>query len=252
MHANAIINMPSRTYPLENYYLLISFQTMGTQTETKNSIEIHDHPGNYWSDEQKITYSMDLRALGSECLSPLPEYQCFSTAKDAFDDKLLVIVRDHTSRITAFTSALYMDVLRVGFVLHTGLTCVAPIARQSGLTMLLFYKAFTYMTTKYPQGFWITNLAEVMSSLANIGRLVKQVYPSPYTSKPSPTHLVIAVDVSANQRAKMLISSNASFDKDRFVFRASNPHGSPFRKDVDDSTFHHREQKENDFYKALV
>ena len=232
--------------------MVISFHTMETQIKTKKSIEIHDRPGNYWSDEQRITYTTDLRALGSECLSPLPEYQCFSTAKDAFDDKLLVIVRNHTSKVIAFTSALYMDVPQVGFVLHTGLTCVAPQARNGRLTMLLFYKAFTYMTTKYPQGFWITNLGEGLSGLANIGRLAKQVYPSPYTSQPSATHLAIAADVSANWRSQMRISSNAYFDKDNFVFRTSNPHGSPFRKDMDDSTFHHREQKENDFYKALV
>lgn len=221
------------------------------ETETKNSIEIHDRPGTYWSDEQKITYRTDLRALGSECLSPLPEYQCFSNAGDAFDDKLLLIIRDHKSRMIAFASALFLDVPGIGLVLHTGLTCVAPTERQTGLTMVLFYKAVSYMMDRYPKGFWITNLAEVTSSLVNIGRFANQVYPSPYTSQPSATHLAIAANISANQRAKMMISNDACFDAGCFVFRASNSYGSPFRKDIEDSMFHHRDENETNFYKAL-
>ena len=50
----------------------------------------------------------------------------------------------------------------------------------------------------------------------------------------------------------MLISPDAAFDRDAFVFRGSNPLGSCFRKSPGDVRCRHRDGGVNTFYRQLL
>ncbi|PSR79481.1 hypothetical protein PHLCEN_2v7006 [Hermanssonia centrifuga] len=119
---------------------------------------------------------------------------------------------------------------------------------------LLFFHLFYYLRgqPEFASGFWLTSLAEVTSSLGNIFQYASQVYPAPEVPKPSRIHLQIAETVSSRYRDVMLISPEATFDRDVFVFQGADPPGSCFRKDSQDPQFHHRDENINDFYKALL
>lgn len=65
-------------------------------------------------------------------------------------------------------------------------------------------------------------------------------------------HLHIAESISKYHRDALLISPDAVFDPDRFIFVGSNPPGSCFRKSRDDNQFHHRKTALNRFYRGLL
>ncbi len=223
--------------------------------------EVYDRPGNRVSKHDQRNLADELRTLGSLCLHPLPDYQCLSSKPNSLDDKLLVVARDINlpRRIVAFVSAVYLSVPSLdedtpSTVLHTGLTCISPHLRRSGLVALLFFHLFYYLRGQpaFASGFWLTSLAEVTSSLGNIFQYASQVYPAPGVPKPSGRHLQIAEIVSSRYRDVMLISPKATFDRETFVFQGANPPGSCFRKDSEDPRFHHRDENINGFYKALL
>lgn len=225
------------------------------------SFQVLDRPGLKLSTAARSGLVQELRALAITCLQPLPSYQCFSTAPDALDDKLIVIMRDKpTKRIIAFVSAVYLSVRLLpasaeeSTVLHTGLTCVAPVLRRQGLVAPLFLHLFAYLRTRpaFAKGLWMTSLAEVPSTLGNIAQYAANVCPSPGRTAPSDVHLRIAGAVDAGYRAAMLVAPTARFDEETFVFRGSNPPGSCFRKDTDDPRYHHRDVTVNEFYRRLL
>jgi hypothetical protein len=218
------------------------------------TFELHDRPGLRWTPSEKSALSKELRTFASTCLAPLPDYNCLSSdPSTAFDDKLLVIARSSkTGQIIAFSSAIYLTrIPYLPFVLHTGLTCIAPSHRRVGLTVFLFYHVFTHMIERHPQGFWLCSLAEVPSSLGSISTYATNVYPSPSVPKPSVTHLRIAEAMDEKYRGTMLINPRAVFDKETFVFRGSNEVGSAFRKDVDDPRYAYRDREVNRYYRKL-
>jgi hypothetical protein len=233
--------------------------------------ELHDRKGPDWADAEKHGLSKELREFASACLSPMPDYNCLSSDySTAFDDRLLVIARSITTRrIVGFTSAVFLTMgfqkhdndksknvdyedNDIPFVLHTGLTCVATSHRQKNLTIFLFYHIFLHMVSEYLQGFWLSNLASVLSSLGSIARYATNVYPSPSMSEPAPTHSRIAETISRHHRPAMQISPRAAFDADRFVFRDSNEDGSCFLKDVNDKRYAYRQDAINRYYRQLL
>lgn len=220
-------------------------------------VELHDRQGANWTDGQKSQLSHELRTLASSCLFPLPDYNCLSSNySTAFDDKLLAIARSSGSgEIVAFTSAVYLTDFKnkdVPFVVHTGLTCVVEDLRQKNLTILLFSHIFLHLVSEYPDGFWLSNLAGVISSLGSIGRYGTDVHPSPSSPGPSSIHRHIASTIDQHHRDKLLIDPKAVFDPEHFVFRGSNEPGSCFRKDNDDVRYADRHNAVNDFYRGLL
>ena len=203
----------------------------------------------------------DLRALASTCLSPVPNYQCLSHSPNALDDKLIVVMHPAAAphRVVAFVSAVYLSIaLAPGgtptTVLHTGLTCVAPGSRRQGLLAPLFLRLFGHLRAQpgFASGLWLTSLAEVASSLGSIAQYAADVFPAPGCARPSATHLCIADAVAGRYRDAMLIAPEARFDRKRFVFKGSNPSGSCFRKDTEDTRYHHRDRKVNEYYRELL
>lgn len=129
--------------------------------------ELLDRPGLTWSSEDKSQFITELRALAGLCLSPVPDYQCLSfSSPTALDDKLIVLARRReTGDLIAFSSAIYLEIQSIGTVLDTGLTCVHPNMRRSGLTIFLFANMFFHIASNFPKGIWMSTLAEVPSSL---------------------------------------------------------------------------------------
>ncbi|KAH8100977.1 hypothetical protein BXZ70DRAFT_142295 [Cristinia sonorae] len=216
-----------------------------------------------WSPQRKANLIDELRACAALCLDPLPEYQCLSRSPTSLDDKIITIARYDapTGPIAAFTSAVRFSIPSPVTseppleILHTGLTCIAPEARSSGLSVVLHAHTFRYMVDQHPSGFWFTSIAEVPSSLVNLARYGIQVYPAPFEpSPPSNLHLHIARFLSNSRelRDAMMISPEAVFDEDHFVFKGSNAPGSCFRKDSDDARWHHRDRAYTDFYRRLL
>lgn len=237
----------------------------GEQEVSNFEFELYDRPGKDWSPLQKVHFVNELRSFASKCLNPLPDYQCLSFAPDALSDKLIVVARRSTdSEIVAFTSAVFLPIgplasdkseypYRGSFdVFHTGLTCISPEIRRQGMTIELFARIFIFMTAKHPKGCWLTNLAEVPSSLVSISHYATRVFPSPFLQQPSPMHLHIADWISKHHRQALLIAPNATFDPSHFVFLGSNPPGSCFRKSRSDKQFHHRRTALNEFYRDLL
>lgn len=219
--------------------------------------QVYDRPGLTLSPSERTQLTQDLRTLAASCLDPIPDYQCLSTAPTALNDKLIVAMREMQEpwRVIAFVSAIYLQIPlaedgEFATVLHTGLACVAPGSRRQGMMGPLFYHLFNHLRTQsmFVHGLWVTSLAEVSSSLGNIAQYAVDVYPSPGHDAPSPVHVRIAEAVSEKHRDAMLIAGDAMFDRERFVFRGSNPPGSCFRKDTEDPRYHHRDARVNEYY----
>ncbi|KAJ3489537.1 hypothetical protein NLI96_g2075 [Meripilus lineatus] len=233
---------------------------MATVENQTYSFEVFERPGKEWSLRKCREIVHELREFASPFLIPLPDYQCLSLAPGALDDKLLVIVRQGFSpyKIVAFTSSVLIempflkDFDTCTTVLHGGLTCVSPKMRGSNLTIQLTFHVWSHMAQEYPEGFWTTNVAEVISSLGNFGIYTRHCYPHPSVSKPLEVQRRIAQEISLHHRVCMDISPEAVFDPDTFVFKGSNLPGSCFRKDTEDPRYHHRDPRETQYFKALL
>ncbi|KAI0130574.1 hypothetical protein BJ170DRAFT_706823 [Xylariales sp. AK1849] len=223
--------------------------------------ELLHRPGRKLSVSAQKVLQASLLKLGSQCLNPLPDYQVFSTnLSEAFDDKILVLAR-YGDRVIAFVSAVIIRIPQLQCpVIHSGLTVIHPEHRRSaGVIQLLFGNLFLHVLCEYPGGVWITTLAEVISSLVHMSKYAINVFPSPHkeqhcpVAEPGSIHITIAREISKSYRAKMLISPEAKFDEQSFVFRGSNDHpgGRAFMKDVDDPTHWHRDQETSKFYRKL-
>ncbi len=224
------------------------------------SFDVSVQPGKHWPASLCRELVKELRACAAASLSPLPDYQCLSFAPNALDDKLLVIVRQGAppNKIVAFTSSILLDMPFLNgldmctTVLHAGLACVLPELRGSNLTIQMTYYAWYYMAQEHPEGLWLTNVAEVISSLGYFAIYTHNCFPHPSTSKPLDIQVRIAQEISLHHRARMAISPDAIFDPTTFVFKGSNPSGSCFRKDTEDKRFHHRRNRETEYFKALL
>lgn len=238
---------------------------MSQEDISQFEFELYLCPGMHWSPSRRKAFISELRPLASKCLHPLPDYQCLSYDVSALDDKLFIIARRSAdSDIVAFTSAVFLPMKtpqqhrdasshsQSFNVFHTGLTCISPDIRRQGMTIELFARIFIFMTDRHPEGFWLTNLAEVPSSLVSISHYATQVFPSPTLKTPSTMHLHIAKSISKYYRDALHISPDAVFDENRFVFTGSNPPGSCFRKSRDNRQFHHRNEAVNEFYRNLL
>lgn len=233
---------------------------MATVERQAYSFDVYDRPGKQWSPQKCRDVVQELREFASAFLNPLPDYQCLSLAPGALDDKLLVIVRQESApyKIVAFTSSVLIEMPFLKefdactTVLHGGLTCVSPSVRGSNLTIQLTYYTWAHMSQEHPDGFWTTNVAEVISSLGNFGIYTRHCYPHPSVPKPLEIQRRIAQEISLHHRGSMDISPDAIFDPETFVFKGSNPPGSCFRKDSEDKRYHHRSQKETEYFRALL
>ncbi|KAK1974490.1 hypothetical protein LZ30DRAFT_405647 [Colletotrichum cereale] len=225
------------------------------------SIEVLAHPGLTMGRYEATALQNSLCHLGAICLNPLPNYQVFDKAAPAaLDDKLIVIAR-YKNEVVAFLSAIWLPITALDKpLLHSGLTVIHPAYRKSGISLDLHAHLLLHLVSNHPEGFWISTLAAVISSLVNVSKYTTQVFPSPewsshhLTGQPSAHHLAMAREISANHRDKMLISPSAVFDERSFVFRGSNDsdQGEAFRKDVDDQRYWHRDQETSTFFRKLL
>ncbi|KAK7977207.1 hypothetical protein PG996_003279 [Apiospora saccharicola] len=236
--------------------------------------EVFDQPGTVFSKEAQAVLHSSLRALGSQCLHPLPDYQVFSAdVTAAFANKVLVVAR-HSGNLVGFVAAVHLlgtpEKLQHP-VVHTGLTCVHPHhqRRRGGLKQQMYGHLFLHLLSRpsHRRGFWVTTVTDIVSSLVDMSRVSVHNFPSlPSSSssttisgtsegRPSEEHLLIARDFSARRRLEALVAATAGFDEQVFLFRGSNDHAAAaaFRKDVDDrGRYWHRDRATSEFYRGLI
>jgi len=243
----------------------------------------YNQPGRNLPLEQQLELRNELLAIAQTGLNPVPDYQCLSSRPDALDDKLIVVAYTGAdpknddegemnqeeeqnqskprTRAVGFTSAIYLTVPDVDrAVLHTGLTVAVPSVQRTGILAHLFSQLFLHVLPLHPEGIWITTLAAVLSSLVQSEKVLYNTYPCPR----APTrqsqnhslreHLAIARAIDAQYRAQLLISPDAEWDAESFVFRGSVDwdKAEVFKKDVDDARFWHRDGGANAFFRGLM
>lgn len=223
-------------------------------------IEFHD-----WRREAPcLMYRQHLQAeictLASLYLRPLPLYQVFDTSTTAsLQNKILVTVRKDGVLI-GFVSALWIFMGSIKeTILHTGITIIRHEYRRSSVKKILFAELFMNVLSDFPQGIWLTSLAEVITSLVHIDRYVEDVFPSSRmkstgeTPQPSMRQRLIAKEISERHRQLMHISPDAVFDDTNFVFRGSNDwdEGRVFVKNAGDLTNRHHDELATKHFMAL-
>ncbi|HVE84863.1 MAG TPA: hypothetical protein VND93_18530 [Myxococcales bacterium] len=216
--------------------------------------ELVSRPGLRWSEAERRSRVAELREVGAVCLQPLPEYQLFLGTRDELSDKLLIEARGADGSLAGFCSAVLLEVSGVGEVLHLGLTCVRPEARGTALTHALSSRlVLRYLLQRLPrQRVYVTNVANVLSSLGNFAVNLTGAFPSPFFEGPVPeAYLEIARAFDRQYRAKAHVQSHARWDEAAFVFRGSG-RGTAFQKDGDDARYHHRDPELNRFYRQRL
>jgi hypothetical protein len=216
-------------------------------------IDIYDCPGLKLNYSKLDKLQKELREIGSTCLEELPNYQCFSEEKSEFERLIIAVARNTEGKAIAFCSSYILDAGKMGEILHLGLTCIGPEARGMGLTHKLTSKViYRYFTSHAKLGsFWISNVACVLSSLGNVALHFEDVYPSPFLSKPTREHRILANIINRRFRRELYIDPNSTFDKNEFIFQASVK-DSVFQKNEQDTTFHHRDENLNDYFKKRI
>lgn len=221
----------------------------------QHTLEFYWKPGPSWSSTERKDISDELRSLAKECFGSVPEYQCLARTETAFNDKLLVIAREKSTRkAVAFTSAILLPVdgVEAQTIVHTGLTCILPQNQGQGLTHLLFGELALHLFDEFKHGIWFSNLAAVPSSLVNVGRSARDPFPFHTAARPLPIHIHIARTISENYRSDMNVSEEAVFNYDTFVMEDAKAVGSPMLKDPKDPKIQHREAAMNGFYHMLL
>ena len=155
------------------------------------TIDLYPRPGLILDNGRLDTLSREIREIAAACFHTIPDYQAMEGTRQALADKLITVARDAWGRPMGFCSMVFLEVPKVGTVLHLGLTCVHPDARGRRLTHPLVKKALTrYLLRQNPFGrVWISNCAAVLSSLGNVALNFEQVYPLPpsWTVLPPPS-----------------------------------------------------------------
>ncbi len=215
--------------------------------------EVLYKPGTYMSDEKLETVITKLRDTALTCFDKLPDYQVFLGTREEMADKVIAIAwKDDV--IAGFCSTVLFDIKGVGKVQHLGLTCVRPEERSNGLTHVLTHKAVKvhWLKTNPLGKLWISNCAAVLSSLVNVSLFFENIHPSPLTNgKVQKNHLKIAEAIDKYYREKIYIDKDATFDKEKFVFKGSVKN-TVFQKDKNDTQFYHRKTDLNDYYKGIM
>ena len=213
--------------------------------------EVHVRPGLYWTDATRARIVEDLRTVGRMSLSPLPDYQCFVGTREELSDKVISLAFRADGTLAGFCSAVLLPIAPFGDVLHLGLVCVRPDARGA----LLSYSLVTQLVTRYLlrhrpfATLWVTNVACLLTSLANFALNFRDVHPSPLNpGGPGKEHRIIAEAFERSYRAKAYVQPAAIFDSQTYVFKGSG-RGTAFQKRADDARYHHRSSVLNEFYR---
>ncbi|KAF5642868.1 Receptor-like kinase TMK3 [Fusarium sp. NRRL 25303] len=184
------------------------------------------------SDVQQETLQASLRYLCSQCLPEIPNYQALKEPRgtDWLVDKMVVLAY-LDNNLVGFISALSIPIPDSDDpIIHTGLTMVHPSHRRStGLKQMMFNHLILHLLGKFPGGFWVTTLAEVISSLVHTSIYTINGFPSIEHNEPNQTHLRIAKE----------IEQSGSNDW---------PEGRVFMKDIDDQRYWHRDLERSKFY----
>ncbi|KZP19601.1 hypothetical protein FIBSPDRAFT_559908 [Athelia psychrophila] len=216
---------------------------------------VHYCPGKTLGQEDISALKDELRGLGVQCLTPLPNYQVFSDSPNALDDKIIVTAHDTTSTLIAFMSAVLIPIAGLQDpIVHTGLTCIAPTARKQNLIVELLMRLFHRHFALSPRTCVVTTRSNMASSLVSTAIYNTAVFPSPALAAPSAAHLHVAREISRRHRGKMLISPAAVLDEETFVFRGSNdtPDGRCFVKDPADKRNWHTDAEMTQYYLGLL
>ncbi|MFZ4715637.1 MAG: GNAT family N-acetyltransferase [Bacteriovoracaceae bacterium] len=220
----------------------------------KLTFEFHYRPGKNWLDEELIAYRKEIRDVAETCFDEIPEYQIFVANRKELKNFLVIFVRNEASELIGFASSVILDIKNTKNVLHLGLTCVKPEYRGKALTHKLISQLIIYFYIRhcFLQPFWITNVACVLSSLANVATNFDDVFPAPNDdSTRSDKHDLIAQEINQKYRELMAINESAAFDKENYIFRGS-VQGTVFAKEATDSRYHHRRHELNQFYQNLI
>lgn len=220
-------------------------------------IDVFFKPG-ITMDNNELEHFINLISETSEtCFDEVPPYQVFKKNRDEMKDKVISVAwKDNSKKqIDGFCSSVLLPVKGIGEVLHLGLTCVRPEARNRGLTHLLTHRVVASQLIKINPligKLWISNCAAVISSLVNVSLFFEKVYPSPFIrNRKRPEHTIIAESINKYYRDKMYINSKAEFDEDNFIFRGSVK-DTVFQKDENDARYHHRNKILTGYYKNIM
>ncbi|KZP04812.1 hypothetical protein FIBSPDRAFT_878115 [Athelia psychrophila] len=216
---------------------------------------VHYCPGKILGNEDLSALKDELRGLGVQCLTPLPNYQVFSDSPNALDDKIIITAHDKTSTLIAFTSAVLIPVEGLQDpIVHTGLTCIAPHARRQNLVVELMMRLFYHHFTLYPRKCGVTTFANVAGSLVSAAIHTHDAFPSPAVAKPSAAHLQVVREISKRHRHKMHISSSAVLDEDTFIFHGAYDaaDGQGFVRDLEDKRYWHTNAEMTQYYLGLL
>ena len=216
--------------------------------------EVLIRPGLKLSSQACAVLQSQLRSVAATCFDEIPDYQCLARSPKTLDDKVIAIARRSDGAMAGFCSGILIAVPGVGEVFHTGLTCVRPEDRGTGMTHQLTSRGLLrYVFSGNPvRRQWITNVACVLSSLGNVALFMDEVYPSPIGPvEPSSSHSAIAAYLDSNYRNDLYIRPEAHFDPRRFVFEGSVA-DTVFQKDATDKRFRHRNEAINDYYESLM
>lgn len=215
--------------------------------------QILHKPGSYFTDSEMHKLVNDIRDVAATAFNPIPEYQVMCGTREELSDKIIALAWDKNT-LAGFASTVELYIPTIGNILHLGLTVVKPEYRSNGLTHLLMQKAITsYIIQKaiYFDKLWITNCAAVLSSLVNVALHFEQVYPAPHTITYTKQHKVIAETINQLYRKKIYIRDDSYFDSNNHIFRGSVK-GTVFQKDINDTSYYHRNTEYNNYYKNLM
>lgn len=207
-------------------------------------------PGKTWSGEALSQLSLELNRVAATCFDTVPEYQCLTGKPKDLSDKVLMVVRDGDGVMRGFISSVIIDVPMVGEVLHSGLVCIDPQVRKSGLAHKLLYRLVFNYLIKYKRSFstWFTNVSSLIGVCSTFSSTLKDVYPSPVCRVPSNTHIQISQHYSEQCRSAFHISGDIRFDSTKFIFREGNRKTAFLKRAKEGNTQYKRDDVHNRYY----
>lgn len=211
--------------------------------------QIYDRPGSYMSSSELKKLHDEIYSVAAACLDEIPHYQCLTGERGEYSRLIIAVARNSQGRMLGFCSSYILKTSSGKDILHLGLTCVTPLARQLGLTHKLTSKVVMTYLFKYSlfKPAWISNVACVISSLGNVALHFEDVFPSPFVSVATPVHIELAQAINRQFRNELYIGKNAVFNERSFVFENSVS-GTMFEKSESDKRFFHRDKELTDFY----
>ncbi|MGB4269675.1 MAG: hypothetical protein WBK20_10895 [Spirochaetota bacterium] len=215
--------------------------------------EVLHKPGTYMTDYEIKKLVDNIRQVAATAFDPIPEYQSMRGTREDLSDKIIALAWDKNI-LAGFASTVELYIPTIGNILHLGLTVVRPEYRSKSLTHYLMQKAITsYIITNaiFFDKLWIANCAAVLSSLVNVALHFENVYPSPQKVKYTDQHKIIAETINVLYRDKLYINPDSIFDKQYHIFKGSVK-GTVFQKNAHDTSYYHRNQLFNDYYKNII